>query len=341
MKIASLIVYSFIFRFLIAHGPMRGHIMVVQMKNYFECALECKLESNCFSWKYFEKETRCILESEYLHSINYKKSFSTNNATYVGDKNFIEHFTDHKLHAPLIMRSTTSYSFPQSFIAGCTYSISTWAWMWPSNSTQKQHIFGVIPTEPSIREVATLYPGVIFNYIRTRKFFFSFSAKDHIAEDYFGHFAGLVQYRKWVHVTIVITPTHAKSFINGIYSGLVKMEDLYDMDKDILSATPYCYTKETYQHRLEKYSLVAAPLPDITLSQAVPAQFPQGVKEFIEAAANSDQVTVYTDGSFELVRVPLLESLTLSRTDQTAQYGRGRQGSMSHPLQVAQPSHSS
>lgn len=261
MKIASLIVYSFIFRFLIAHRPMRGHIKVVQMKNYFECALECKLESNCFSWKYLEEETRCILESEYLDSINHKKSFSTNNATYVGDKNFIEHFTDHKLHAPLIMRSTTSYSFPQSFIAGCTYSISTWAWMWPSNSTQKQHIFGVIPTEPSIREVATLYPGVIFNYIRTRKFFFSFSAKDHIAEDYFGHFAGLVQYRKWVHVTIVFTPTHAKSFINGIYSGLVKMEDLYDMDKDILSATSYCYTKETYQHRLEKYSLAPAPLP--------------------------------------------------------------------------------
>ncbi len=35
---------------------------------------------------------------------------------------------------------------------------------------------------------------------------------------------------------------------------------------------------------------------------------------------------IYTDGSFELVRVQLLAALKLSRTDQTAQYGRGATG---------------
>ena len=53
----------------------------------------------------------------------------------------------------------------------------------------------------------------------------------------------------------------------------------------------------------------------------------------MEAAANPDHVTVYTDGSFDLVRVPLLASLTMSRTDLTAQYGRGATGIYVPPSQ--------
>ena len=64
----------------------------------------------------------------------------------------------------------------------------------------------------------------------------------------------------------------------------------------------------------------------LSLTRAPRAELPQGVTDFIQAVSTRNQVTIYTDGSFELVRVPLLAALTLSRTDQTAQYGRGATG---------------
>ncbi len=53
----------------------------------------------------------------------------------------------------------------------------------------------------------------------------------------------------------------------------------------------------------------------------------------MEAAANPAQVTVYMNRSVDLVRVFHLASLTLSRTDQTAQYGRGATGIYVPPSQ--------
>ena len=64
----------------------------------------------------------------------------------------------------------------------------------------------------------------------------------------------------------------------------------------------------------------------LSLSKSNPTPLPRGVLDFIEALHTKGQVTVYTDGSFELVRVPLLSALTLSKTDLTAQFGRGATG---------------
>ena len=102
----------------------------------------------------------------------------------------------------------------------------------------------------------------------------------------------------------------------------------------ILSPSRYCSSLLDWGRQL-----------GLSLSNPPPTPLPQGVVDFIAALTAKGQVTVYTDGSFELVRVPLLSALTLSKTDQTAHYGRGATGiyvppSASHPaiaLQLTTP----
>ncbi len=69
----------------------------------------------------------------------------------------------------------------------------------------------------------------------------------------------------------------------------------------------------------------------LTLSQVVPSSLPQGVLDFLAAMTTTDTTVIYTDGSFDLVHVPLLDALTAPRTVQTTRYGRGATGIYSPP----------
>jgi hypothetical protein len=80
----------------------------------------------------------------------------------------------------------------------------------------------------------------------------------------------------------------------------------------ILSPSRYCSSLFDWDHHL-----------GLSLARSNPTHLPQGVVDFIQALTNKGQVTVYTDSFIKFMRVPLLAALTLSKTDQTAQYGRG------------------
>ena len=53
---------------------------------------------------------------------------------------------------------------------------------------------------------------------------------------------------------------------------------------------------------------------------------PREVREFLTAVSRPERVTIYTDGSFELVHVPLISALTQSSAEKIAMYGRGATG---------------
>jgi hypothetical protein len=67
-------------------------------------------------------------------------------------------------------------------------------------------------------------------------------------------------------------------------------------------------------------------LRGLTLSRMHATTIPASVMAFIEAAPGTSPVTIYSDGSFEQVDVPLRDALATTRTDQTSTYGRGATG---------------
>jgi hypothetical protein len=135
------------------------------------------------------------------------------------------------------------------------------------------------------------------------------------------------QLQKWTYLQLVAHLGDSSSQV---------VEDLIcrAQRNTILSPSRYCSSLLDWGHQL-----------GLSLSKPTPTPLPQGVVDFITALADMGQVTVYTDGSFELVRVPLLSALTLSKTDQTTHYGRGATGiyvpsSARHPaiaLQLTTP----
>ncbi len=124
------------------------------------------------------------------------------------------------------------------------------------------------------------------------------------------------------------------SHLGHISSGVVTDLISRAQQNNILSPSRYYSSLLEWDHKL-----------GISLTRELPAKLLQGVTDFLQAVTNKGQVTIYTDESFKLVRVPLLGALTLSKTDQTAQYERRVTGiyippSAGHPalaLQLTTP----
>jgi hypothetical protein len=64
----------------------------------------------------------------------------------------------------------------------------------------------------------------------------------------------------------------------------------------------------------------------LSLSLTSPHPFPREVCEFLTTASRPGRVTIYMDGSFELVQVLLIYALTQTSVEKIARYGRGATG---------------
>ena len=106
------------------------------------------------------------------------------------------------------------------------------------------------------------------------------------------------QLQKWTYLQLV---SHLGAASSAVVAALISRAQ----QNNILSPSRYCSSL------LEWSQLIG-----LSLTRASPAELPQGVTDFLQAVTNKDKIILYTDGSFELVRIPLLAALTLSRTDQ-------------------------
>jgi hypothetical protein len=135
------------------------------------------------------------------------------------------------------------------------------------------------------------------------------------------------QLQKWTYLQLV---SHLGAASSAVVTDLITRAQ----QNSILSPSRYCSSLLEWSQLL-----------DISLTRSATAELPQGVTDFLQAVRTKEQVTIFTDGSFELVKVPLLSALTLSRSDQITQFGRGATGiyippSEGHPalaLQLTTP----
>jgi hypothetical protein len=126
------------------------------------------------------------------------------------------------------------------------------------------------------------------------------------------------QLQKWTYLQVLSHLGHSSS---DVVTDLITRAQ----QGNILSPSRYCSSLIEWGHKL-----------GISLSRAQPTALPQGVTDFLQAVTSKGPITIYTELSFELIRKPLLAALSLSRTNQTAQYGRGATG-IYIPLSAGHP----
>ncbi len=149
---------------------------------------------------------------------------------------------DHSLVGPIVFDTETTYSVPQHFVRGCSYTISLWAWIWPP----REYAVNIIRTRPIsmderlISSDRMIFPTIQFNtYRNSNNLFISVSLDANGIPSGFWIDNYVVPIMEWFHITMDISASQIIVYING---SEVRSLDVPFSPADLLSC-PYNFTQ--------------------------------------------------------------------------------------------------
>jgi hypothetical protein len=190
----------------------RGAVQKIIRNNEKDCSLECYFNENCVSWNYFPSERHCYLQSEGYHDLmrHYNLSLPTNSRTK-------DSLFRHKrvITGPVAIGRSTVLNTDQSFVFGCSYTISLWAWIYKvPKSAGEMALFTTRESLPNLRQYQALLPSIVFNLgLHKDRLFFS-SIKD-ARNDYEGSWGPQIEFQEWIHLALSFVNDTMKVYLNG------------------------------------------------------------------------------------------------------------------------------
>jgi hypothetical protein len=126
----------------------------------------------------------------------------------------------HLLSQPIATDSRTLLNFPQYFVKGCSYTITTWVWLWKNDRHERNKRESIVFSSRQInlkndKDDEILLPAIIFDIVKyPGRFFFS------VAKDPSGDYSGFsppssVKYHEWTHIAMTIGDGYVNAYING------------------------------------------------------------------------------------------------------------------------------
>jgi hypothetical protein len=193
-------------------SPGVGVVQKIILEKEKDCSLECYFNENCVSWNYFSHDHSCYLQSERYHDLmsQYNVSLPSNSRT----KNTLFR---HKrvITGPVAIGRSTVLNTDQSFIFGCSYTISLWAWIYKvPKSSGEMALFTTRESLPNLHRYQALLPSIVYNLGLHKNRLFISSIKD-AQNDYEGAWGPEVKFQKWIHIALSFVNETMKTYING------------------------------------------------------------------------------------------------------------------------------
>ena len=190
------------------------------------CEFQCFLDGRCERWVYLRPDHSCFLTSARirLNSIPLVKSASEDSDydVFQGLKSKYKKHVDRLVQGPLATGKSSYVNFSRKFYKGCSYTISMWVWLYKTEQPVSKSVgrpkelalFSTYPSLPLFESFEALLPAVVFNIgTNTDKLFFS-TGKDKLS-DYKGAWGDNIEYEKWLHISMVISPSSFTPYVNG------------------------------------------------------------------------------------------------------------------------------
>ena len=113
---------------------------------------------------------------------------------------------DHLLTGPVVFDSKTTFAAPQHFVKGCSYTVSAWVWLWPTNF--RGSVFSTRNTEglQLVGDGRSVHPSIQFNLNGKRQYFFGGILDDKgLPVGFYSSGDDDVKFMQWQHLALVIS----------------------------------------------------------------------------------------------------------------------------------------